>query len=106
MKLSSISIKGMHKVENKTYDITGFRYFHGKNGAGKSTIMQAIQLALLGYIPTNKNTSAIFKHANGPEMTISLTIDNDGSPIIVTRSWKKKVKILRQTVTFSPQSMK
>ena len=33
----------------------------GPNGAGKTTIIQAIQLALLGYIPgTDKNKTAIF----------------------------------------------
>lgn len=93
MKLSSIKIQGMHKVKSKTYDLSGFRYFHGENGAGKSTVMQAIQLALLGYIPgTDKNKSAIFKHSNAPEMIIQLTIDDNGHPIVITRSWQKKGK--------------
>lgn len=93
MKLSLIKIQGMHKVKSKTYDLSGFRYFHGENGAGKSTVMQAIQLALLGYIPgTDKNKSAIFKHSNAPEMMIQLTIDDNGHSIVITRSWQKKGK--------------
>lgn len=93
MKLSTISIRGMHKVKNKTYDLKGFRYFHGENGVGKSTIMQAIQLALLGYIPgTDKNKSAIFKHSNGLEMLIQLTIDDNGNIITIKRHWCKKGK--------------
>lgn len=93
MKLSSIKIQGMHKVKSKTYDLSGFRYFHGENGAGKSTVMQAIQLALLGYIPgTDKNKSAIFKHSNAPEMIIQLTVDDNGHPIVITRSQQKKGK--------------
>ena len=93
MKLSSIKIQGMHKVQNKTYDLSGFRYFHGNNGAGKSTVMQAIQLALLGYIPgTDKNKSAIFKHSNGPVMHIELVINDNGHPIVITRSWQQKGK--------------
>jgi ATPase involved in DNA repair len=51
MKLSSIRIQGMHNVVDKTYKLNNMNYFVGPNGAGKSTIMQAIQLALLGYIP-------------------------------------------------------
>lgn len=91
MKLSSITIKGMHKVKDKTYDLSGFRYFYGENGAGKSTVMQAIQLALLGYIPgTDKNKSAIFKHSNSPEMSVKLIIDENGNPITIIRSWHKK----------------
>ncbi len=91
VKLSSITINGMHKVKNKTFDLTGFRYFHGENGAGKSTIMQAIQLALLGYIPgTDKNKSAIFKHSNAPEMSIQLTIDDNDNVVTISRCWYKK----------------
>ncbi|MCM1226383.1 MAG: AAA family ATPase [Clostridium sp.] len=91
MKLSSITIKGMHKVKDKTYDLSGFRYFHGENGAGKSTVMQAIQLALLGYIPgTDKNKSAVFKHSNSPEMFVKLIIDDNGNPITIMRKWYKK----------------
>lgn len=100
VKLSSITIRGMHRVKNRTYDLAGFRYFYGENGAGKSTVMQAIQLALLGYIPgTDKNKSAIFKHSNAPEMMIQLTIDDDGNMVTITRRWYKKGKNI--TVEFS-----
>ncbi len=106
MKLSSIRIKGMHKVDDKTYDLSGNNliYFHGKNGAGKSTILQAIQLALLGYIPgSDKNKSAIFKHANGPEMSVKLDID-DGD-ISILRVWKKIGKDINATITTVPENL-
>lgn len=93
MKLSSIKIQGMHKVKSKTYDLSGFRYFHRENGAGKSTVIQVIQISLLGYIlGTDKNKSALFKHSNAPEMMIQLTIDDNGHLIVITRSWQKKGK--------------
>ena len=58
MKFKSITITGMHKVDKKTYtfndDVT---YFIGENGSGKSTILEAAELALLGYIPGYANTN-------------------------------------------------
>lgn len=103
MKLSSITIHGMHKVTNKTYDLSGFRYFFGENGAGKSTIMQAVQLALLGYIPgTDKTKTAIFKHSDGRAMSVELTVDDDGKPITITRTWEKKGKDIVANSSISP----
>lgn len=103
MKLSSITIRGMHKVTNKTYDLSGFRYFFGENGAGKSTVMQAVQLALLGYIPgTDKTKSAIFKHSDGRAMSVELTVDDDGKPITIKRTWEKKGKDIVANSNVSP----
>ena len=103
MKLSSITIRGMHKVTNKTYDLSGFRYFFGENGAGKTTIMQAVQLALLGYIPgTDKTKTAIFKHSDGRAMSVELTVDDDGTPITITRTWERKGKDIVANSSVSP----
>lgn len=103
MKLSSITIRGMHKVTNKTYDLSGFRYFFGENGAGKTTIMQAVQLALLGYIPgTDKTKTAIFKHSDGRAMSVELTVDDDGKPITITRTWERKGKDIVANSNVSP----
>ena len=54
MRIKSVHIQGMHNVEDKTYQLSNATYFYGENGAGKSTVLQAIQLALLGYIPSCK----------------------------------------------------
>ena len=103
MKLSSITIRGMHTVKNKTYDLSGFRYFYGDNGAGKTTIMQAVQLALLGYIPgTDKTKSAIFKHSDGRFMQVELHIDDDGKSIVITRTWEKKGKDIAVDFSVEP----
>ena len=77
---------GMHRVDKKTYtfndDIT---YFIGENGSGKSTILEATQLGLLGYIPGYAKTNeSIMKHASGPVMSIELELDNG---LKLTRSW-------------------
>lgn len=100
MKLKSITIQGMHKISGvKTYDMKDFTYLFGKNGAGKSTVMQAIQLAVLGYIPgTDKNKTAIFGHANSNGMSVTATFDNGMS---IIRSWVKSGTNISSDVTWS-----
>ena len=86
MKIAEISIQGMHNVEDKTYTLSDLNYLFGNNGAGKSTVMQALQLAILGYIPgTDKNKTAIFRHANGKIMRVSVKFDTGD---IISRSFK------------------
>ena len=90
MKIESIRIIGMHNVKDRTYNLNDMNYLFGQNGAGKSTVLQAIQLAVLGYIPgTDKTKSAIFAHANGNSMSVELHLDN-GAKII--RQWYKTSK--------------
>lgn len=88
MNIKSVQIKGLHNVSDKTYDLSDTAtYFYGRNGAGKSTVMQAIQLALLGYIPGyNKTKEGIFSHANDNEMSVILTFDSGEE---IQRSWKR-----------------
>lgn len=88
MKVKSVGISGMHNVTKQTYNFDNVNYLYGLNGAGKSTILQAIQLGILGYIPgTAKRPADIFKHANGPLMDIELTLDNN---TYIHRTWRKK----------------
>lgn len=73
MKLHGITITGMHNTEHETYRFLNFTYLTGNNGAGKSTVLQAIQLALLGYIPgTGKTKSDIAEHSSSTETRIEL----------------------------------
>lgn len=96
MKIQSVQISGMHNVETRTYDFSDIAYLFGKNGAGKSTVMQAIQLAILGYIPgTDKTNTAIFRHANCDMMSVSVTFDNGQK---VTRLYKKSGNSVKVTV--------
>lgn len=87
MKIKSVEIWGMHNVLHKKYDFSNVNYFFGKNGSGKTTVLQAVQLALLGYIPgTNKKAQDIFTHSCAPEMKVSLVFDNGHT---ISRSYKK-----------------
>lgn len=89
MKIKSLAISGMHHISKpKSYTFQDINYLFGHNGAGKSTVLQAIQLAILGYIPgTAKPVSSIFKHANGPEMKIKIEFDSGN---YIERTWRQK----------------
>lgn len=104
MKLVSINIQGMHNVEDVTYNLSNFQYFVGPNGAGKSTILQAIQLALLGYIPgTNKTKDAIFRHSNGKPMVVKLVAMEGSEAISISRIWAKMGNEIINNVEICPE---
>ncbi len=47
-QLTRIRLLNWHLFENATIDCQGTTYFIGINGAGKSTILDAVQFALVG----------------------------------------------------------
>jgi len=105
--LKSIEIQGMHNVKFAEYNISGCNYFTGPNGSGKTTAMQAIQLALLGYIPgVAKQKSEIFKHKNpnSLSMSVKLTLDADGSPVTIQRTWMGTASNVKYSVVIDPES--
>lgn len=106
MKLKSVSIKGFHNVKDVTYtfDDSTVTYFSGPNGSGKSTALQAIQLALLGYIPGTSKSSkeALFKHANGNSMEVGVKLDDNGAEVTITRGWMRSSSSIVSSVNVSP----
>ena len=104
MKLKSIEIDGMHNASSKKYELSDVNYFYGKNGAGKSTILQAIQLAVLGYVPGNKKqNSAIMKHGKGKMMSVSAVFDDNGTSVSVERSYMKKGNTVQSSLDTNPE---
>ena len=104
MKLKSIEIDGMHNASGKKYDLSDVNYFYGKNGAGKSTILQAIQLAVLGYVPGNKKqNAAIMKHGKGKMMSVSAVFDDSGKSVSVERSYMKKGNTVQSSLDTNPE---
>ena len=86
MKIKSIYIDGLHNAIAKTYNFNQITYLHGRNGVGKSTILNAIQFALLGYIPgTSKTKTAILRHSKNDSIVVKLVLDDDGKEIKLTR---------------------
>lgn len=88
MKVKKITITGLHKVANATYEFNNdVTYFIGPNGVGKSTILEGLQLAILGYIPGYAKTNeSIMKHASGPVMAVVAELEGG---IKITRTWTR-----------------
>lgn len=104
MKIKSVTIEGLHNVIEKTYTFDNLSYLYGKNGAGKSTVLQAVQLALFGYIPgVHKKNEAILRHAKGKMLSVTCVLDNDGKDVTVTRSWVGTGKSISNGVDISPE---
>lgn len=105
MKVESIQILNMHKVKSKLVDIKDHvTYLHGPNGAGKSTILEAIQLALLGYIPgLGKTNSDIMRHAHGPILGVELKLKDGDTTVTVNRMWTAKKKSVTSGVEITPE---
>ena len=86
MKIKSVYVDGLHTVHDKTYTFEDITYLHGRNGAGKSTVLNAIQFALLGYIPgTSKTKAAILRHSKNDSIVAKIVLDDDGKEIKLTR---------------------
>ena len=107
MRLKSIDIRGMNKVVQHTYTFDNdVVYLNGKNGAGKSTVLNAIQLALLGYIPgIAKKNDLIMKHANGPFLSVTAILDDDGKLMQVSRVYTANKKGINCSVSTIPDNL-
>lgn len=96
-------------IKGNTFDqeLTGKDIFVGPNGSGKSTRLQAVQLAMLGYIPGKKTNPETFKLSSGEEMTAGLQLDAFSFDRSIVRTEKlkgtgaKEVKY-SESITVSP----
>ena len=103
LRITYVTISGMHNVTEKTYRFNQLNYLHGPNGAGKSTAMQAVQLGLLGYIPgTAKTKDAIFKHCKKGVMTVEVGLTDGVENITVYRNWHGKEGAVHSGVSIAP----
>lgn len=102
MRISMIEFSNFHG-QTKRVDIdTNLVYLCGNNGRGKSTILQAAQLALLGYIPGyGKKVSDIFRHATDRQMSVSVTFDTGES---IERTYTKTSKSIDTEVICHPST--
>ena len=104
MKIKSIYIDGLHNAVKKTYTFGDIVYLFGHNGAGKSTVLQAIQFALLGYIPgTAKNSrEALLRHSPKGSILVKLELDE---VTIERKVWAQGGRIDVDPVTYDISSL-
>lgn len=101
MKITHIIIEGFHNAVKDEYWFEDINYLYGRNGAGKSTILQAIQLGLLGYVPgSNKTKQGVFAHSSNHTMAVKLELDNGVS---IQRVWTKSKNSVSESVTVVPE---
>ena len=109
MKVKSITIEEYNKVSKQTYEFDNFDYLKGPNGSGKTTVLQAIQLALLGYIPGLNKTAkdVIFNHSkDGKHLGVNLVLDNKGELVVLYRSWDLVKSTIKTDFRITPVGYK
>lgn len=88
--IKEILMQGI-KGQNTAQELTGRDIITGRNGAGKTTRMQALTLAMLGYVPgMDKTNAAVFGLSSDPkEMSVGLVTDD----LEFNRIYMKKEKL-------------
>lgn len=87
MKINKIVMENI-KGQNTVQELTGKDIILGSNGTGKTTRLQALAIALQGFVPgQGKKADETFKLSNADNMLVGL--DTDGFSF--TREFKKKV---------------
>ena len=99
MRLTNITLRNF-KGFSGTYQLAPMTLFLGPNFAGKSTVLDAVRLLLLGHLPElGKLASATFALASGREMGVAGTFD-DGSRI--ERRWFVKNDSVKTETVLPP----
>lgn len=107
-KLIAIEFKNM-KGQTAVQELSGMDILTGRNGAGKTTRVQALGFGMLGYIPGQKKTVAdIFKMATGESMTVGLRTEDFALNRTLTRTTKPNMKTgevsvsIKENIALSP----
>lgn len=91
-KVQATNLKG----RTFSYELSPAVAIVGDNFTGKTSIIDAIRLGLIGYIPELGNTNAAtYQLASGQDMTVMLTLSN-GQQIGVTAWLDKTAKVARK----------
>lgn len=88
ISISAVNFKGRDFL----HDLTSVNCFTGKNDSGKTAVLDAVRLALLGYHPVlgKQNTETIkLMGEHSLEMSVHLEFDNK---LGIARSWKRNAK--------------
>ena len=106
--ITGIEFKNL-KGQSTSQELCGMDIFTGKNGAGKTTRVQALSYAMLGYLPGQKKTPAdTFKLATGKSMSVGLTTETFAFTRTLNKTEKKNSKTgeitssIKESLSISP----
>ncbi len=105
VELSAVNIK----VPSFKYQLEAVNILVGNNFVGKSAVLQAIQLGLLGYVPGGipKTNAGIFSLSCGSLMSVTLRIaDPTARPTdctIITRSFEQRGESVKAAESITPK---
>lgn len=93
--IKSITMEGI-KGQNSVQELTGKDIIIGRNGAGKTTRLQAMSLAAFGYVPgKGKTVEATFELASDDTMRVGIATDD----VTISREYVKKSKLASDGTT-------
>ena len=82
MQITNIAIDGFGKLRNYSTPLEQFNLFVGLNGTGKTMVLNAVSVGLIGYVPELGNKPALTKgRMSGRIGTISLQMTGGGMSI-------------------------
>lgn len=83
------------KGQTEEVELTGRDLFIGENGTGKTTIQQAIALAIQGHLPGGfKTAEDVFQYATGQSMSVGICTE---AGFEVKRTWTQTQTVDRKT---------
>ena len=96
MLLKSIKLKNIRSYADETLNFPdGSLLLSGDIGAGKSTILIAIEFCLFGFRPKELDGSTLLRHGE-KEGSVTLTFDIDEKETVIKRTLKKGSKSISQ----------
>lgn len=86
------------KGRNGDFQLGNITFFTGLQGSGKTTVLDALQIGLLGYHPTlGKTAKALFKLATTNGEAMGVTLETTAG--VVARLWKPSGKSIKAIFT-------
>lgn len=106
-KIQAITMQNLKGTTSKQ-PLTGKDIFIGPNGSGKTTRLQALQMALLGYVPGNGKRPAENYKYSSDDSVMSIGLEVEGFKF--TRTFERTVKMskgipnptISETISVSP----
>jgi hypothetical protein len=99
--ITQITLRNLKGV-NATYDLTGKDILSGSNGAGKSAVLEGLQLALTGYTAQGKKPTATMALSSEDVVEVSIT---DGTNFL-SRKFELAKASATQTITLNGKVVK